>query len=162
MSRPVTDAVSARITVSVVALLLIFAGVSACGGEPKRSAQAYCNKHQSGFARIRREHPDIDQYTHSKESPLLMLVSVAAAYGDIVALMGDMAKVAPGEIQTDVQRVHDTLQKQLDSVGDLAKNPIGAIAQQLVTGIATSGAFQRMDAYTLQHCGEHMFSVSPH
>jgi len=163
--RPVTVARSrssrapARASIALLCAGILLA-VAACG-EPGRSASAYCATYDSGFDRIKQEHPDVDQYTHTSENPLQLLLSVTSAYGDIVALMGDMAKVAPDPVQTDVQRVHEALQKQIDSVGDAVKNPLGALASGFMTAITTSGAMTRMDTYTLQHCGEHMFSASP-
>jgi len=151
--------VTARLASAVLGLAVGVA-LSGCGG-PERSAGAYCAKYQSGFAQIKAEYPEVDQYSHSDENPLVMLISVVGASGDIVALIGDMAEVAPDEIQTDVERVHETLEDQLGSAGDIMDNPLGALANGLMKGIVNSGAFSRMDAYTLEHCGEHMFSASP-
>lgn len=153
---PTRRFIIATIVVTVGSLV----GAAGCGGQ-ERSASAYCKTYKDGFEKIKKQYPDVDQYTHNRgENPLAMLLSATAAYGDIVALMGDMAKSAPDGVQTDVQRVHDTLQKQLDTVGDAATNPWGTIASQLVAGITTSGAMSRMSTYTRENCGGVLFGAS--
>lgn len=157
--------VRALAAVAVISSCLLVAG---CGSS--RSTEAYCDTYQSGFDQIKSEHPDVDQYTHTDENPLVLLLSATSAYGDIVSLIGDMAKVAPDEIQTDTQRVHDTLKKQIDSAGETAGNAasgnvgglIGNVASGLVDSITNAGAMNRMDKFVVAHCGgEHMFSASP-
>lgn len=153
---------------AVLAVVVSCLAATGCGSS--RSTQAYCDKYQSGFERIKSEHRDVDQYTHTNENPLVMLLSATSAYGDIVSLIGDMAKVAPDEVQSDTQRVHDTLQKQLDSAGDTAGNAasgnlgglFGNFATGLVDSITNAGAMNRMDKFVVAHCGgKHMFSASP-
>ena len=150
--------------------LAIVALLAATGCGTTRSTSAYCEKYHSGFDQIKREHPDVDQYSHTKENPLVLLMSTTSAYGDIVSLIGDMAKVAPDEIQSDTQRVHDTLKKQLDELGDTAGKAVsgnlggvlGALASSVIDSVANSGAFNRMDAFVVAHCGgQHMFAASP-
>jgi hypothetical protein len=80
-----------------------------------------------------------------------------------------MAKVAPDAIQSDTQRVHDTLQKQLDAMGDTAGKAasgsvgglLGNLASSVVDSVTNAGAFNRMDAYVVANCGgQHMFAAS--
>ena len=145
---------------ALATVVVLAASVAGCG-EPERSAQTYCDKYHEGFAKIKEQYPEVDQYSTSDQHPLVMLMSVTSAYGDIIALIGDMSEVAPDEIQTDVERVHENMKKGLESVGDVIDNPLGTLASQLVAGIAASGAYERMSKYTLENCGEHMFSASP-
>lgn len=159
---------------SYLRALAVAAVISSCllatGCGSSRSTEAYCDKYQSGFDQIKSEHPDVDQYTHTDENPLVLLLNATSAYGDIISLMGDMAKVAPDEIQTDTQRVHDTLKKQIDSAGETAGNAvsgnvgglIGNLASGLMDSVTNAGAMNRMDKFVVAHCGgEHMFSTSP-
>lgn len=142
----------------VAALCLLAGGIAGCAEE--RSATAYCDTYDAGFAQIKDDYPEIDQYeSRDDQNPLTMLLSLTGAYGDIVALIGDMSEVAPDEIRTDTERVHETMQSSIDNAGDVLSDPLGALGGQLVAGIASSGAFERMDAFTVQHCGEHMFSA---
>lgn len=134
--------------------------MSACG-EVERSAEAYCDTYHSGFDRLKADYPEVDQYKNSDAHPVEMLLSLASAQGDIIALIGDMSEVAPDEIRTDVERVHDTMQEQVDASADVVDDPLQAITKQLIIGLTTTGAFRRMDQYTVEHCGEHMFTASP-
>jgi hypothetical protein len=132
--------------------------VAGCGG-PERSTAAYCKKYESGFAKIKADYPKIDQYENT--NPVELLLTLPSAMGDITALIGDMSEVAPDEIQTDVERVHENLKKGQDSTGDIISSPIAGLASAFSRALTDSGAFNRMDAFTLKNCGEHMFSASP-
>jgi hypothetical protein len=145
----------------VASILAAAAATAGCGLGETRSAEAYCDKYETGFAAIKSDYPEVDQYSTSDENPLVLLLQTGSAYGDIVALIGEMADVSPDEVRSDVERVHETLKEQLDSAGDAVSDPLGTIAGQLVKGVANAGAFERMDQYTLEHCGEHMFAASP-
>src|SRR5438128_2164438 len=144
MERKVMACIRASAICAVVAM-------PGCGG-PGRSARAYCSTYHRGFDRIKRHYPQLDQYSRSNQKPLLTMLQLGSAYRDIVALMGDMSEVAPNDIKTDVERVHDTMKKQLDDLGDAPSDPLGTITRGLVSGITNGGAFERMDAYTLRHC----------
>jgi hypothetical protein len=158
-----------RLTLTIIAAAALSTlALSACGG-PERSAAAYCKAYHSGFDRIKSEHPDVDQYSSTQENPLLLLLNTVSAYGDVIALIGDMAKVAPDEIQSDTQRVHDSLKKQLDDLGDTAGDAVGLdlgglfghAASSFIDALTNSGAMTRMGKYVFDHCGEHMFRASP-
>jgi hypothetical protein len=149
-----------RAAATVAALLAVGLLGAACG-EPERTVRTYCERYERGFDEMKRDYPDVDQYASSDAHPLAMLLSIGSAYGDMVALLGEMAEVSPDEIQSDVERVHETLDKQLKSAGDVISDPWGALAGQLVASVTSSGAFARVDAYTLEHCGEHLFAASP-
>lgn len=142
----------------VVALIVLLVALAGCG-EPERSAATYCQKYESGFEKIKGDNPKIDQYENT--NPLELLLTLPSAMGDITALIGDMSEVAPDEIQTDVERVHENLKKSQDSTGEIIGSPLAGIAGALGRALTDGGAFNRMDAYTLEHCGEHMFSASP-
>jgi hypothetical protein len=154
---------------AVAACMLIASLVLATGCGTERSTASYCKAYKSGFDRIKSDYPDVDQYSHSK-NPFLLLIRTTSALGDIIALIGDMAKVAPDDIQTDTQRVHDSMKKQLDMVGETGgaaatgdlKSLVGGIGSSIVDSIASAGAYNRMDGYIVTNCGgKHMFSASP-
>jgi hypothetical protein len=158
---------SMRVAVSASTLLVVLAFAAGCGAE--RSTSAYCKAYNSGFDRIKSDYPDVDQYSQSK-NPFLLLIRTTSALGDIIALIGDMAKAAPDDIQTDTQRVHDSMQKQLDLVGGSGgaaatgdwKSLVGGLGSSIVDSLASAGAYNRMDGYIVANCGgKHMFSASP-
>lgn len=135
-----------------------------------RSAEAYCKTYEDGFNKIKQQYPDVDQYTSSDDNPMVMLARILSATGDIIALIGDMAKVAPDEIQSDTQRVHDSLESTLAESADTAGNAVGrnlagalsGLASGLMASMTSAGALERMDKFIVANCdGKHMFSVSP-
>ncbi|HEX5923220.1 MAG TPA: hypothetical protein VFY45_05275 [Baekduia sp.] len=155
------------IAVGVCTLIASLTFATGCGTE--RSASSYCKAYNSGFDRIKSDYPDVDQYSRSK-NPFLLVIRTTSALGDIIALIGDMAKAAPDDIQTDTRRVHDSMQKQLDLVGGNGgaaatgnwKSLAGGIGSSIVDSIASAGAYNRMDGYIVANCGgKHMFSASP-
>lgn len=144
--------------------------LSGCASEPERTTAGYCDKYQKGFDEIKSQYPEVDQYSTSDENPLILLLNTTSAYGDVVALIGEMAEVAPDEIRSDTERVHETMQSQLDQIGDGAGDVLsgdlggmlGTLASGFMSSVVNAGSFQRMDEFIVANCGgEHMFSVSP-
>jgi hypothetical protein len=153
---------------AALALLVLGLAAAGCGGQ-ERSTASYCKAYNDGFASLKRQYPDVDQYSHS-QNPLMLLLRTTSALGDVVALIGDMADAAPDDIRTDTQRVHDSMQKQIDLIGGTSgsgatgkwSNFAIGIINSMVDSITNAGAYQRMDQYIVDHCGgKHMFSASP-
>jgi hypothetical protein len=154
---------------SAALALLATLAATGCGGGAERSAQAYCDTYHDGFDEIKRQYPEVDQYSHS-DNPVALLLKTTSALGDIIALIGEMADRAPDEVKSDTERVHETMQQQLDMVGSTAGSAasrdigglVGGLASSLMGGVANAGAFERMDRYVVANCGgEHMFAASP-
>ena len=80
--------------------------------------------------------------------PFGSLLTVAAAPGDLVVLFDKLAKVAPDEIQSEVEAIHDSLKDQQDAMGDAIDNPLGAIGSSLISGLTNAGSYQAVDEYT--------------
>ena len=83
---------------------------------------------------------------------------------------GEMSEVAPDDIQSDTERVHETLQSQLDGIGDGAGDALsgdfggmlGTLASGFMDSVVNAGSFRRMDQFIVDNCGgEHMFAASP-
>ncbi|MEJ7783696.1 MAG: hypothetical protein WKF96_02760 [Solirubrobacteraceae bacterium] len=128
-------------------------------GQAERSAASYCDRYESGFAKIRKDNPRVDRYENA--NPLEVLLSLPSAMGDITALIGDLVEVSPDEVQTDVERVHENLKAGQNSTGEIISSPLAGLASAFGRALTDGGAFNRMDKYTLDNCGEHMFSASP-
>jgi hypothetical protein len=137
-----------RTSLITIAAAALATGVTACA--PERSVEAYCQTYSDGMARIEQQHPEL--FAGEVQDPFSGLASAAGAWGDYVALTDDLEDVAPEDISSDVERVHDTLQKQVDELEDVASNPFGFLIGQFTGALLNSGAFERMATYTSIHC----------
>src|SRR5699024_6051144 len=75
-----------------------------------------------------------------------------AAYGDLNGMWEDAAKVAPEEIQTDVETVRDAWATQKETAETMLENPLKGLASGLMTGLTSAAATQRADEYTAAQC----------
>jgi len=129
-----------------IASLLSLTGCIAEG----RSVHAYCETYHEGISRIKSSDPS--RVDATGQDALAAALSATSDLGDAVALVGDLADVAPEAIRTDVQRVHDALQKEIDSAGSLLSNPLGAALDDMMTIATTSGAVERVERFTARNC----------
>jgi hypothetical protein len=81
---------------------------------------------------------------------LRSLVSVPTTLATLVA---NLEAVAPEPIEGDLQQLQQGLQGEGSSVGDASKDPVGALANGVTSGIEIATAYHRVDAYLSQNCG---------
>jgi hypothetical protein len=140
-------------SICVVGMLAVTAG---CGGS-ERSAAKYCSTY------LAEKHAYLDKYNRAADKAsgmsdplgqlLLTAGMTASAIGDVEVMFDKLDRVSPDEIEPDVAAVRDSIKHQLDSIGDMASNPIGALASALVSGFASSGSWQRVGEWTVANCG---------
>jgi hypothetical protein len=130
-------------------LCAALAALTLSGCAPERSVEAYCQTFADGMAQIQNDHPELGG---TGQDPLVALANAVGAWGDFIALTDRLADVAPADVSSDVERVHDTLQGQVDAMKDVWKDPIGFLIGQVVSGLVNSPAFERMSAYTEANC----------
>jgi hypothetical protein len=133
--------------------LLLASGVialAACGS-PTRSVAAYCSYFYGTGGQLR------DRWIRASkaagQNPFAALSSVFADLPEAANFLHQLSLRAPEDIAPDVQTLADALKRIPAQAGAAATDPLGALAGGLVNGLATSGAEQRVNAYTLQHCG---------
>lgn len=141
---------SQRTLVCLVALLSLL--VAACGG---RSTEAFCSTWESENQRLR------DKYEARLEQagdsdPLVGLIAAVGisveAAGDVKVMYDRLEAKAPEEIAPDVAAVRDALAAQLEAMRDSASNPLGSLFGGLITGLAVSGADQRVNQFISDNC----------
>jgi hypothetical protein len=69
-----------------------------------------------------------------------------------VPMFDRLAKVAPDEIQSDVEHIRDSLKEQQQAAGGAVGDPLGALGRSLVSGLMTMDSWQRVGSYVDQHC----------
>ena len=119
--------------------------------EDDRSVKAYCTYFYKQGTTFRNRYITADQNMNS--DPVGSFVTLLGAQADMAQFFDGLAKHAPDEIQGDVQQVAHSLQKSSDDASGVFTNPLGTLAGNLVTGLQSAPAFQRVDDYTTSKCG---------
>lgn len=141
----------------LVCAIAVIAVVAGCGDGETRSAASFCSRLQKEKAAY------LGKYNARSESlassglddltkGLASFGSAFEAMGDVVIIFDKLERVAPDDIQPDVAAIHDSLKKQIDSAGDSFKNPLGALAGGLVSGLTTMGSWRRVEQYIEANC----------
>lgn len=140
-----------------LALALIVVGLLSGCAQPRSRAsfchtlaqekQRYLDKYEARLERIGRAGND----------DLSSLLSAAVgtsveAFGDVTVTFDKLAKVAPEEIQPDVEAIRDALERQRSTLKDVASDPLGALAGSLTSGLAAMGSWERVSRYIDQNC----------
>ena len=138
-----------------VACLLIS---SLAGCSEGRSVEAFCSTYSEEKESYVEKYDKASDAIKSagEEDPLAGLlggtVMVAQSLGDTIIIFDKLDKVAPEDIEPDVAAVRDSLKSQLESVSDMASNPLGALVGGLFQGLASGGSWQRVSDYLVENC----------
>lgn len=130
----------------------------ACVGGDERSVEAFCDTIESEQERI------LDQFdaaggnaeVDSFESMLAGLGASVQAIGELRTYFEKLAKVAPPEIQTEVEIVAREYDQMLDDVADAVDNPLGALVSGVMSSVEISGPVNTIDEYAVDNCGTHI------
>jgi len=134
-----------------------FAAVS-CSSGPERSVESFCTTLRSEKERILAQ---IDQGSAAAEaqsdelaSGMMSLGVTLQALGELRTYFHELADVAPDEVRTEVEIIRDEVDKQFDTAGDAASNPLGSLAEAVVSGFAMSGQMETVNNFAKDNCGE--------
>jgi hypothetical protein len=147
--KPLT--VARRIQILLVPGIVLFsAALSGCGG-PSRSVAAYCSYFYGEGSQLR------DRFIRSSSAdgkdPFAALSSLFVDLPEAASFLHQLSLRAPQEIAPEVEVLAKALENVAAQSGSSASDPLGALGSALVGGVETAGAEQRVNAYTLQHCG---------
>lgn len=134
-------------------ILLVGVGVvalNACGGT-SRNVAAYCSYFYGNGTQLRNRL--IASSNANASDPFAELSSVFADLPEAASFVHQLSLRAPEEIAPEVIVLAEALKRFSQQAGSAASDPLGALAGGLVDGLQTSGAEQRVNAYTLRHCG---------
>jgi hypothetical protein len=136
-----------RTAVALLLVAIVGTALAACSdGGHERSARAFCATLTSEKQRY------LEDYDSTGQDPLDSLVKGLGSIGEIPVIFDKLDKVAPPEIEPDVAATRDAFQHQIDSIGDAASNPLGALAAGIVSGLVANGPFTRVSEYITEHC----------
>lgn len=142
-----------RLRVSVC--LLAVAGscllLTACGGSaPTRSVAAYCSYFYGEGGKLRERW---EGASGDAENPIAGMSSVFQDIPEAADFLHQLSLRAPEDIAPEVQALADALDHLSEQEGSAMSDPLGALAGGLMEGLAASGSEQRVNEYTLKHCG---------
>lgn len=148
---------SRRLLGSMVLVLVLPVMVTACSAA--RTSENFCSvmdKHKQRYEAAMAEAASAMNGTDAS-SLLKGVAKMTSAVGDLQVMWDELANVAPGDIQPDVEVVRDTNKKELDLLKDAADDPLGVLASGLLSGLTSSGSFERVNRYSADHCGSAPF-----
>jgi peptidylprolyl isomerase len=134
----------------LLAVTLSSASLTACGS-PTRSVASYCSYFYGEGGKLRNRWLQSDK--SNGQDPFKALASVFADLPEAASFLHQLSLRAPDTIAPDVQVLADALKQASQQMGAAASDPLAALASGLMSGLATSGAEQRVNAFTTQHCG---------
>jgi hypothetical protein len=140
------------------ALLATLTGVlllSSCGDE--RSVSKFCSTAKHQQTRLQAKYQQQADSLGNTSDPLLGLIGgigmLTGAQGDLVVYFERLSKVAPSEIQPEVEAVRDSFKAQAEATREMATNPLGSLASGFIGGLQSSGSIEVVDQYSRQNCG---------
>lgn len=139
----------------VLAMSLV-AGTAACG--TKRSVEAYCDLFRERVSELNGKYSDrADSMTDAAEAdPLLGLLqgmgSLLEAQGDLAAMYEDLSKVAPPEIEDDVERIASVMRDQAEATAEMGSDPLAAALGGIMTGLQNMGPAQKVNDFEQANC----------
>jgi hypothetical protein len=135
--------------------------VTSCGSGSNGSASASAD---SGFCDVLAHYEasirERAELTEAQGNPFAQVAVALGSYGELDAMLVDLADEAPEELTQHFDRVRATLQTQLDSLGQAGSDPIGAALSSLVTGLANEPSFEAIDGYAEDECGTAIFRAA--
>jgi hypothetical protein len=124
--------------------------LTACGGT-SRSVAAYCSYFYGRGGQLR--HRWLESSQSGSSDPIAALAGTFAAIPEAASFLHGLAQRAPDDIAPDVETLAQALDRITGQAGSGAADPVGALASGLATGLATTGAEQRVNEYTIRNCG---------
>ncbi|HPB73558.1 MAG TPA: hypothetical protein PLX71_11335 [Phycicoccus sp.] len=141
-----------------LAPLAVIAALLPAGCGTPRTPEAFCTVyHEQKDAYLSKYNAAAKDIENTKD-PLTQtfagLGMALGAMGDVVTIFDKLDKVAPDDIEPDVAKIRDSLQKQIDTAGNSISDPLGGLASGLMSALTTQGSWQRVNEYVVAHCGE--------
>lgn len=149
------DVSSRRIRRPVLAALLSASLFTTVACSSARTPEGFCAEYEKQKSQYLQTYNSKSAALNGSD-PLTQAIGGAAmtveALGDIVVMFDALDTVSPDDIEPDVAAIHDSLQKQLDSMGDSAQHPVGGLISSLSAALATQGSWQRVGDYVKNNC----------
>ena len=122
---------------------------NAGGGEV--SVKAYCAYVYERGQEFRSRYQSSDN--EGSDQTVTALFKLIAAPRDLASFFDGMASVSPAEVKPDVEAIRNGFDKMADNTGKGLTDPLGALVDNVGSGLSNAGAMERFDAYTLKACG---------
>jgi hypothetical protein len=139
-----------------VAVTIALAGLPACSRTPARTVANFCSHYVNDKARYIAKYNSEAQSIQGagQNDPLAGLAGAAGMsaqmLGSMEEIFSDLAKVAPDDIQTQVEQVRDSVKKQEDALN--SGTVLGALLGSLTSGLESSDSWQQVGQYIETNC----------
>lgn len=145
-----------RTAATGVLAVSLAAGLLGCGTE--RSEEAYCDMFNERVSELNGKYSErADSMTDTAEAdPFLGLLegmgTLLEAQGDLAATYEDLSKVAPPEIEGDVERLARSLRDQADATAEMGSDPLAGAVGGLLTGLQNMGPARKVNDFEVANC----------
>lgn len=146
-----TRPLARRMAAAAVAIALA-ATTAACG--QSRSAEAFCAVVKTNQDRFTATMTHAVSSVQSGQTGEVVggVAEMIGALGDLQTMWHDLADVAPEQIQTDVERLRDENDRQLETVKEHPTEPLTSLGGILVGALTTSGSATRVATFVTDNC----------
>lgn len=132
--------------------------VVACSAGADRSVAAFCRTLHDEKERIRGQlDENIAAAEQSGDETLEVLLGLGAgvqALGELRVYFRKLADHAPEEIRVEAELVADEYEKQLDEATEALDNPLGALADGVMSSLTISGPMNTLNDFAVRECDE--------
>lgn len=94
------------------------------------------------------------------QDPFADLLVAFRAPRDLAAFFGELARVAPDEIDQDLQEVADLFDEAADNLVENASSPLDAAASGFVAALTSGGSMERVDRWIGENCSNEIAEIA--
>lgn len=135
--------------VAAMAGAVLLAG---CGGG--RSPEAFCGELKTSMDGINAK------YKATSNDALAGLGGLMENLGEFTRMLHKLDELAPDEISAEMSESVKAWDKQADTAQEMVKNPLGALAGGLASGIMSAGSMKAVDAWAKTNCQMPVFGFA--
>ncbi|WP_139142636.1 hypothetical protein [Humibacillus sp. DSM 29435] len=139
-------------TAQAAAGIIVLAGsllLSGCGDG--RSTDAFCTELKSGMGSINA------RYKQTGNDGVKAIGGLVTNLGEFSSMLHKLDEVAPEEIKSDMTQSVKAWDSQVGTAQEAVKNPLGALAGGLMTGLMSSGSMSAVDKFASANCSMSVF-----
>lgn len=135
---------------SVLGCLSAIVGLSTSCGQ-SRSVESFCETYQNEKATyLERYGGGVASSGDELADVFNGILMLGSALGDVIIIFEKLADVAPDDIVSDVEAIHDALERQRDSAASL--DSLEILGATVTSAVITGGSWQRVSDYITLNC----------
>ena len=136
------------------AAVLSLAGALVLTGCSGRSPEAFCSELKTSMDGINAK------YKATSNDALAGLGGLMENLGEFTRMLHKLDELAPDEIKSEMAESVKAWDRQADTAQEMVKNPLGALAGGLASGIMSAGSMKAVDAWAKTNCQMPVFGFA--